>query len=152
MRSFSTPLIAVVTMFCSPVWAGQISQHDKEERNKAAAIAYYNTQNTRDWQAARGYLSDDYIEHHPKVPPGVPGLKAVEGLYRSMLGPQFQAVVLRVFAEGDLVAMHVRDIDEPGMKGTILIAFFRFDENGKIAEHWHALQPVVGPLNANGMF
>jgi predicted SnoaL-like aldol condensation-catalyzing enzyme len=151
-----TSLFVVVSVFAmaftSAAQAAELSQHEKEERNKAAAIAYYNTQNTHDWQAARSYLSDDYVEHHPKTPKGIPGLKAVEGMYRSMIGPQFQAIILRVFAEGDLVAMHIRDIDEPGMKGTVLIAFFRFDDKGKIAEHWHALQPVVGPMNVNGMF
>lgn len=45
----------------------------------------------------------------------------------------------RAFAEGDLVAMHVRNFEEPGMKGTARIEIFRFDENGKIVERWNAI-------------
>lgn len=123
----------------------------QEERNKANAIAFYNTQNTRDWEAARQYVADSFIENHPRVPKGFPGIVALESFYK-VLRPEHQSVVHRALAEGDLVALHVRDIDESGRKGTALIAFYRFDKNGKIVEHWNALQPVVGAMNANGMF
>lgn len=126
----------------------------QEERNKANAIAFYSTQNSKDWQAARRYLADDYIENHPKSPKGVPGIVLLERFYQALsaVHPQHQSIVHRAFAEGDLVALHILDIDEPGKKGTALIAFYRFNEDGKIAEHWHAFQPVVGVMNANGMF
>jgi predicted SnoaL-like aldol condensation-catalyzing enzyme len=126
----------------------------QEERNKANAIAFYNTQNTKDWAAARSYVADNYIEHHPKGPQGIPGIQALTNFYKALpiLHPQHRVVIYRTLAEGNFVVLHIRDIEEPGLKGTALIAFYRFDENGKIAEHWHGLQPVAGVMNANGMF
>ena len=126
----------------------------QEDRNKANAIAFYNTQNTRDWATARTYVADNYIEHHPKGPQNIPGIQALTNFYKALpiLHPQHRAVVYRALAEGNLVALHIRTIEEPGLKGTAMIAFYRFDENGKIAEHWHGFQPVAGVMNANGMF
>jgi len=126
----------------------------QEERNRANAIAFYNTQNAPDWSVARKYVADNYIEHHPKGRQDIPGIQALEGFYKALprLHPQHRAVVYRTLAEGNLVVLHIRSIEEPGLKGTAMIAFYRFDEQGKIAEHWHGFQPVAGVMNANGMF
>jgi predicted SnoaL-like aldol condensation-catalyzing enzyme len=149
------PFLTVLGLLCVVPWMqAHADTRAKEERNKANAIEYWNTQNTKDWEKARTFLRDDYIEHHPMAPKGIPGIQSIERTYRALhtLHPQHRTVIYRAFAEGDLVAMHVRTIEEPGMKGTALIEILRFDENGKIAEHWHALQPVQGVLNYNSMF
>jgi len=122
----------------------------EEAHNKAIAIALYQA---KSWEEARQYIGPEWIEHHPKMPKSMSGEQFIEQYYKNLkvLLPQQQSVVLRAFAQGDLVALHVRDIDEPGMKGTAIIAFYRF-ENGKVVEHWHAYQPVAGVMNPNGMF
>jgi predicted SnoaL-like aldol condensation-catalyzing enzyme len=151
-RSFVPMMFAFL---CAMPWMqARADAHAIEERNKANAIEYWNTQNTKDWDKARTFLRDDYIEHHPKAPKGIPGIQSIERTYSALhtLHPQHRTVILRAFAEGDLVAMHVRNFEEPGMKGTALIEILRFDANGKIAEHWHALQAVQGVLNYNSMF
>jgi len=126
----------------------------QEDRNKANAIAFYNTQNTADWSVARTYVADNYVEHQPKGRHDIPGIQQLEGYYKALprLHPQHRVVLYRTLADGNYVALHIRNIEEPGLKGTAMIAFYRFDENGKIAEHWHTLQPVAGVMNANGMF
>ncbi len=126
------------------------ADHAQEAHNKAAAIAFYKTQNTHDWAAARQYIGDHWIEHAPHAQPGIAGL---EHFYERLqeVGPQHQSIVLRAFAQGDLVALHVHDIPEPGARGSALIVFLRF-ENGKIVEHWHVVQNVPGLSNYNGMF
>lgn len=125
----------------------------EEERNKATTLAYLKTRETRNWPEARKFLADNYIEQHPGAPRGA-GVEYVETYYRILDEglTAAQSVVLRIFAEDDMVAVHLRDIEEPGMKNTALIVFFRFDAAGKIAEHWDVYQHDPGALNLNGMF
>jgi len=60
--------------------------------------------------------------------------------------------VKRVAIDGDLAFVHVRYLDWGG-KETAGVDIFRFDENGKVVEHWDVLQPVpASSNNANTMF
>ena len=60
--------------------------------------------------------------------------------------------VKRMFADGDFVIAHVHVVIKPGTPGNAVIDIFRI-EDGKIAEHWDAMQPVPeNSANGNGMF
>jgi predicted SnoaL-like aldol condensation-catalyzing enzyme len=48
---------------------------------------------------------------------------------------------VRSVAEGDLVALHTHQT-WPGNEEYVTMDFFRFDEDGKIVEHWDAVQMV----------
>ena len=48
---------------------------------------------------------------------------------------------VRCIAEGDLVALHTHQI-WPGQEEYITMDFLRFEENGKIVEHWDAIQKI----------
>lgn len=126
------------------------AQKEREERNKAAAIAFYKTQNTKDWEAAKQYLGDKWIEHNTHAPDGLEGL---EKFYRSLRErmPEHQAIIRQAFAQGDLVVLHIHDLPYPDVRGTALIAFFRF-ENDKIVEHWDVKTDIPGVANYNSMF
>jgi predicted SnoaL-like aldol condensation-catalyzing enzyme len=59
---------------------------------------------------------------------------------------------VRVIAEGDLVALHTHQT-WPGNEEYVTMDFFRFDETGKIVEHWDAIQQVPDESkNDNSMF
>jgi len=51
---------------------------------------------------------------------------------------------VRAIAEGDLVALHTHQI-WPDNEEYVTMDFFRFDDHGKIVEHWDSIQkiPVV---------
>ena len=48
---------------------------------------------------------------------------------------------VRAIAEGDLVALHTHQI-LPGNEEYVTMDFFRFDDNGKIVEHWDSIQKI----------
>ena len=55
---------------------------------------------------------------------------------------------VRAVAEGELVALHTHQV-WPGNEEYVTMDFFRFDSNGKIVEHWDAMQ-LIPETSANG--
>lgn len=59
---------------------------------------------------------------------------------------------VRAIAEGNLVALHTHQI-WPGDDQYVTMDFFRFDDQGKIVEHWDAIQQVPKETaNGNTMY
>jgi predicted SnoaL-like aldol condensation-catalyzing enzyme len=59
---------------------------------------------------------------------------------------------VRVIAEGDLVALHTHQI-WPGNDEYVTMDFFRFNDAGKIVEHWDSIQQIPEEnLNGNTMY
>jgi len=57
-----------------------------------------------------------------------------------------------VIAEDDLVALHTRVLGW-GEGEHAAVDMYRFDEQGRIVEHWEVIQPVPpAAANGNGMF
>jgi predicted SnoaL-like aldol condensation-catalyzing enzyme len=59
---------------------------------------------------------------------------------------------VRSVAEGDLVALHTHQI-WPGGDEYVTMDFFRFDDGGKIVEHWDSIQEIPeSSKNDNTMY
>lgn len=56
--------------------------------------------------------------------------------------PQARSHIKRAIAEGDLVVLRIHSQPTPDSLGSAVVDIFRFDENGKIVEHWDVLQDV----------
>ncbi len=123
------------------------------ERNKKAALEFYDLAiNKKDYEAASKYIGADYKQHNPLVGGGKDGFKAFLAMLRKDF-PQAHSEVKRVFADGNYVVIHVHSIRVPNTPGRAIFDCFRFDENGKIVEHWDAIQDIpVKAANPNGMF
>ncbi len=120
-------------------------------RNKTTAIAFYRTAFEGNARAAvEQYVGDRYIQHNPVVEDGKEGfITYFDRMQREY--PDKSLTILRAVAEGDTVALHTLQV-WPGNDRYVTMDFFRFDDNGKIVEHWDAIQQVPGEMaHENGM-
>lgn len=111
------------------------------EKNKQNAMAFYKTAfDGNPEKAAKLYLGDKYIQHNPLVKNGAEGFieyfKKMQKEY-----PEKSVEFVRSVAEGNLVALHTHQT-WPEDEEYVTMDFFRFDENGKIVEHWDAIQKI----------
>jgi predicted SnoaL-like aldol condensation-catalyzing enzyme len=152
MRKIALAFGAAAAAFAVLLAAHTAFADEKLEANKKAVVEFYNKAiNEKDFEAARPYMGDKYIQHNPNAADGPEGLRGFLKFLREKF-PNAKSEIKRVFAEGDYVILHVHAVREPGTRGNAIIDIFRL-ENGKIVEHWDVIQPIPEKaLNSNGMF
>ncbi|WP_316366511.1 nuclear transport factor 2 family protein [Candidatus Thiodiazotropha sp. CDECU1] len=111
------------------------------EANKQNAIAFYRTAYLGNPEkAVELYVGAEYIQHNPSVGNGKAAfIEYFDQMAKSY--PKKEIEFVRVVAEGDLVALHTHQI-WPGDEEYVTMDFFRFDEAGKIVEHWDSIQQI----------
>jgi predicted SnoaL-like aldol condensation-catalyzing enzyme len=127
------------------------------ERNKACAIAFYELMfnQCKPAEAVALYAGASYTQHNPHVADGKQAfIDYFEKMAREYPGKRVH--VKRAIAQGAHVVLHChqewptdKDRDWAG------IDIFRFDDDGKIVEHWDVLQvvpPASEAKHGNGMF
>jgi predicted SnoaL-like aldol condensation-catalyzing enzyme len=152
MNKLVVALVALAFTVASPEAQAQGGDAAKLERNKQIVTALYNAAlNEKDFEKARQYLGDKYIQHNPNAADGPEGLKAFIEFLRQKF-PNNNSEIKRIFAEGDYVIVHVHAVREPGTRGFAIIDIFRL-EGDKVVEHWDVVQAVPEKaMNDNGMF
>jgi len=111
------------------------------EANKQNAIEFYRTAYLGEpAKAVEQYVGAEYIQHNPDVENGKEGFIAYfENMARDY--PNKQIDFVRAIAQYNLVALHTHQVWPDGDE-YVTMDFFRFDDNGKIVEHWDAIQGV----------
>ncbi|MBT3982149.1 MAG: SnoaL-like domain-containing protein [Bacteriovoracaceae bacterium] len=123
------------------------------EQNKKSAHEFYdlifNKCNPR--LGVEKYVGDRYIQHNPLVGDGTgPLIEYFEKMALEYPGKKVE--FKRTIAEGNFVALHCYQ-DWPGDKEYAGMDIFRFDDDGKIVEHWDVLQEIPRvSKHSNGMF
>ncbi|MEN1681085.1 MAG: nuclear transport factor 2 family protein [Planctomycetota bacterium] len=114
--------------------------HDLQ-RNKQNAIDFYRTAYEGDpAKAVEMYAGQQYIQHNPLVADGPqPFIDYFNRMAEQYPGKTISFV--RAVAEDDLVALHTHQT-WPGGDEYVTMDFFRFDKDGKIVEHWDAIQEI----------
>jgi predicted SnoaL-like aldol condensation-catalyzing enzyme len=122
------------------------------EYNKQSAIAFYRmAYEGKPREAVKQYLGNEYIQHNPDVENGTEGF--ITYFERMLLEyPDKSIEFVRSIAEGDLVSLHTHQT-WPGNDQYVTMDFFRFDDQGKICEHWDSIQKVPSESkNPNTMY
>ena len=123
------------------------------EKNKSNAKAFYDMMlnQCKPREAVEQFVGDEYIQHNPHVADGKESFIA----YFERMAEEYPGKVThfkRSVAEGNLVVLHCHQ-EWPGDQDYAGIDIFRFDQNGKIVEHWDVLQVIsLKSKNDNGLF
>jgi len=122
------------------------------KKNKNSAISYYKmAYEGIPRKAVELFVGSEYIQHNPLVGDGKePFIEYFERMATEF--PDKSIDFIRSVAEGDLVALHTHQI-WPGNEEYVTMDFFRFDDKGKIVEHWDSIQKIPkSSANNNTMY
>lgn len=123
------------------------SQKDKMEESQMTniqkALELINTFATGDTEKAAGLLAEGYIQHNLAYGTG---RDAFVGSVAYLASAPVKTTVnnIRSFADGDKVFLQTV-YNFAGAGDQVAFDIFRFDESGKIAEHWDNLDTMAAP-------
>ena len=117
------------------------------------ALALIRTFASGDSAEAASLLAKDYIQHNLAYPTGADAfVAAVNSLAEAPVKTTVENI--RAFQDGDIVFLH-SIYNFAGAGKQVAFDIFRFDEIGKIAEHWDVMETIAYPStwnNTNGKF
>lgn len=122
------------------------------QENKQNAISFYKmAYEGNPEKAVELYVGYEYIQHNPLVGDGpIPFIEYFNRMQHEY--PIKTIEFVRAVAENDLVALHTHQ-KWPDNDEYVTMDFFRFDNNGKIVEHWDSMQQIPKTsANKNNMY
>ena len=126
--------------------AGNTTQHETQRSTtmnpKQTVGAFLGAAIKNDTATMRQLANADYIQHNPYVPTG---LEPFIGMLPVLQAAGTTAENVRMFQDGNYVFMHNiwRNAQPFGAEEMVAFDIIRVDDNGKVAEHWDAMTPLV---------
>ncbi len=110
--------------------------------NKVIVGTFLGAVSQGDVDTIRALANPDYIQHNPFIPTG---LELFIELLPVLAEAGTTAENVRMFQDGNFVFMHNvwRNAAPFGADTMVSFDIIRVDEDGRVAEHWDALQPLV---------
>lgn len=147
-RVYSTVSAMMISLMIFAIPAGAAAQQEPamsesgEAANRELVVKFYRAifDDRKVAEAFEKYAAPDYIQHSP-LAQDVPSTIAFLQSYLDGT-PGHTWELQRVLADGDLVALHIHSQSAPDDPGRAIVDIFRV-ENGRVAEHWEVIQPVV---------
>lgn len=122
----------------------------QQETNNAKVVAnfFQHLMNEHDFEyTLKNYSGGSYLQHNRAIPNEMTGLVSyVKEMTKRF--PEYSFDVKRIIASGDFVVLHSHTTLKAKhrgneKKGFIITDTFRL-KDGKLAEHWDAIQPIDG--------
>ena len=129
--------------------SSQVESNTQEEQtNTEKALALIGTFASGDTETARELLDENYIQHNLAYGTGA---DAFIGSVEYLASADMKTTVnnIRAFEDGDYVFLQTI-YNFAGAGEQVAFDIFRFDENGKIAEHWDNLTALAAEPNPSG--
>ena len=125
------------------------------EENRKNAMAFYDLMfnQCKPREAVERYVGASYTQHNPHLADGAANfIEYFERMEREYPGKR--VLFKRSVAEHNFVVLHCHQIwPTDGNRDWAGIDIFRFDDDGKIVEHWDVLQVVPSDAkHSNTMF
>lgn len=113
-------------------------------RKKEKALAFVQAALSQDEAKVRELAALNYIQHNPFIPTG---LEAFIGLFPVLKENGTSAEAFRVLEDDNFVVLHHlwKGAKPFGAEEMVSFDILRFDEQGKIVEHWDAMMPNTPP-------
>jgi predicted SnoaL-like aldol condensation-catalyzing enzyme len=110
--------------------------------NKETVGAFLGAVLKNDPASMRKLANADYIQHNPHIPTG---LEPFIGMLPVLQQHGTTAENVRMFEDGNYVFMHNiwRNAKPFGADEMVSFDIIRVDDDGKVAEHWDAMTPLV---------
>lgn len=114
----------------------------KTMSNKEIVGTFLGAVAKQDTATMRKMANANYIQHNPFIPTG---LEPFIGMLPILKEHGTYAENVRMFQDGNYVFMHNiwKNAQPFGAEEMVAFDIIRIDENGKVAEHWDALTPLV---------
>ncbi|WP_310535092.1 nuclear transport factor 2 family protein [Novosphingobium sp.] len=131
-----------------PVMAASGKPHDNRAIITDFARMVYTERDVAG--AFEKYVTPDYIQHNPGLPDG---REAAVAALAPMFADRVKTFTIkRIVVEGGIAVIHIHVRPTPEARGAAVFDMYRL-KNGKIVEHWDAIQPIPGESkNRHPMF